>query len=74
VIKNIKTFESRTEVGTDNGVKIGIQVLKNGDGSFVGRVGFVNESAPCDFKGRGKGTSGKDEGNKVRHKVGPVRM
>jgi len=49
MIKNVEFFDGGGEIRVDKRVKVGIKCLEDGDGTFVGGIGFVNECATCNF-------------------------
>jgi hypothetical protein len=49
VVKDFKMLKGGGEMGANNGVEIGIQVLEDGYGTFVSGVWFVDESTASGF-------------------------
>jgi hypothetical protein len=48
--------------------------LKDGDGALVGRIWFVDKSAPSDFEASGKDASSEDKGDQLSEKGRPLWM
>ena len=61
MVKDVEVFDCRGEMGVDKGVKVGVECLEDGDGTFVRCPRFVNERAAGDFEGFWEETGGEDE-------------
>ena len=56
------------------GVKVGIEVLEDGDWMLISSIGFVYEGTTSGFEGRRHDTGGKDERNELGEKERPLGM
>jgi hypothetical protein len=71
IIECVKGFDNMRETVVDNGVKVGIEGLEDGDGAAVSTVFLWDKGSTCAFDGSWEDSCCKDDGDELFKELRP---
>ena len=71
IFECVKGYDKMRKTVVDNGVKVGIEGLEDGDGATVSAVGLWDKGSTCAFDGSWEDSCCKDDGDELLKELRP---